>query len=394
MKVAGQLEFKWVGSILEIEKSVWDELAAPLDTPFLEYDWLSLLESSGSVTAETGWEPRFLLAYRDGKPAAACPLYRKSHSEGEFIWDYFWAEAAGALRTPYFPKLVGMSPVTPAAAFQFMIAPDLNRRETTSALCGEIVRRCREEGLAGIHFQYLHDDWVEPLRREGFAHWEHPCYVWENRGYATFEDFLSVFSKNGRRNIRREEKSLAERGVTVRVLSGNEIPPAWHAIMFRYYLATNEKFGFWAARYLTEDFFRGLFRVFRHRLVVSCAFADRTDTPLGMALLLHKGEKLWGRYWGSGEYVPELHFNVCYYAPVRWAITRGIRRFDPGIGGEHKVLRGFRAVSGSSLHRFLDPRLEILFQNNIEKLNARTRKMIRDLNEAVVQKKFMHNVNH
>ncbi len=394
MKGAGRLEFKWAGSVREIEKTAWDELAVPLDTPFLEYDWLALLESSRSVTAATGWEPRFLLAYRGGKLAAACPLYKKSHSEGEFVWDYFWAEAAGALRTPYFPKLVGMSPVTPAAAFQFLIAPDLDRSETASALCGEIVRRCRQEGMTGIHFQYVHDDWVETFRREGFALWEHPCYAWENRGYESFEDFLSVFSKNGRRNIRREEKSLAGRGVSVRVLAGDEIPPAWHKVMYRYYLATNEKFGYWAARYLNEDFFRGLFDVFRHRLAVSCAFRNGEDAPAGMALLLHKGDRLWGRYWGADEYVPELHFNVCYYAPVRWAIARGVRRFDPGIGGEHKVLRGFRAVAGSSLHRFLDPRLELLFQNNIGKLNARTRQMIRDLNEAVVQKEFVKNADH
>ncbi len=388
MNGAGRLEFKWVKSVLEVDKNAWDGLALPLDTPFLEYDWLSLLEASGSVTPRTGWEPRFLLAFRDGELAGACPLYRRTRSEGEFVYDYFWAEAAGALRTPYFPKLVGMSPVTPAAAFQFLLAPGEDRAAATAALCGEIVRYCREKGIPGVHFQYANPDWVEAFRKEGFAHWEHPCYLWENRGYSTFDDFLSVFSKNGRRNIRREEKSLAGRDVFVRMIAGDEIPFDWYKVMYGYYLSTNEKFGYWAALYLNEDFFRGLFRDFRHRLALSCAFQGDKPDPIGMALFLCKGDRLWGRYWGAREYVPELHFNVCYYAPIRWAIERGIRWFDPGIGGEHKVLRGFRAVAGSSLHYFLDPRLEALFKGNVGKLNARARKMIRDLNDAVAQKDF------
>jgi predicted N-acyltransferase len=388
MKAKGDLDFRWVGSIREVGREAWNALAVPAETPFLEYEWLELLETSRSVAPVTGWEPRFLAAYRDGNLAAAVPLYLKTHSEGEFVYDYFWAEAAGALKTPYFPKLVGMSPATPAAAFQFLIDAAEDATKTTAALCREIVRFCREQGIPGIHFQYANSGWVDAFREQGFSLWEHPCYLWVNNGYSSFDNFLSVFSKNGRRNVRREEKSLAGRGVTVCLLAGDEIPPSWHAIMYRYYLATNDKFGYWAARYLTEDFFRGLFRSFRHRLAVSCAFAGDEPEPVGMALLLRKGDRLWGRYWGSREYVPELHFNVCYYAPIRWAIERGVRYYDPGIGGEHKALRGFRAVAGSSLHYFLDPRLAALFKTNIGKINLRTRRMIRALNETVRQKDF------
>jgi predicted N-acyltransferase len=386
MKETSDMELRWVKSIRDIEKSAWDELAQPADTPFLEYDWLALLETSRSITPRTGWEPNFLTGWRNGQLVAACPLYRKTQSEGEFVYDYFWAEAADTMGLKYFPKLVGMSPVTPVSAFQFLIREGEARGEMVTALHAEMRRYCRAEKIMGIHLQYTHPAWVTPFTEAGFSLWEHPCYLWKNEGYRTFDDFLAVFSKNGRRNIRREEKNLAGLGITVRVLSGEEIPTDWYKIMFRYYLATNEKFGPWACLYLTEDFFKGIFLQFRHRLALSCAFREGETEPVGMALLLWKGGRLWGRYWGCAEYVRDMHFNVCYYAPIRWAIERGLQSYDPGIGGEHKVLRGFRAVAGASLHSFPDERFDAVFKGNIWKINARTRKMIQELNGAVVLK--------
>jgi predicted N-acyltransferase len=224
------------------------------------------------------------------------------------------------------------------------------------------------------------EQWVGTLIKAGFARWEHPCYLWTNNGYSTFADFTHGLSKNMRRNIRREEESILRQGVRIRVLEGDSIDPDWHELMYRFYVGTNQKFGYWAALYLTKDFFRGLFNEFRHRLVIVAAYKEREPTPLAMALFLTKGGKLWGRYWGSLEYVPELHFNVCYYTPLRWAISKGITAFDPGIGTEHKARRGFTACPGISLHVFSDPRFNLLFRTNIGRLNMHTRKTIQKLN--------------
>ena len=374
------LRITWAASVSAVNSEDWNSLARPLATPFLEYEWLSLLERSGSVCPETGWDPQYLLVSRDSRLVAACPLYRKTHSEGEFVFDYMWTEAAGKMGIRYFPKLVGMSPVTPVEAFQFLIHPEENREEMTEYLCRLIVERARELGLGGIHFQYVDPAWGAFLTRHGFTGWEHPCYLWTNPGYDSFEGFLSRFSKNTRRNIRREEASVAGQGITVHVLTGEDIDPGWHALMHRYYLNTNEKFGYWAALYLTGDFFRGLFREFRHRLALAAAFRVGETQPLAMALFLTKHDRLWGRYWGGRTFVPHLHFNVCYYAPFRWAIAHGIRYFDPGIGAEHKARRGFVARPVVSLHRFVDPRLDRLFRANVDTLNAYTRHAIAELN--------------
>ncbi|HEQ72019.1 MAG TPA: GNAT family N-acetyltransferase, partial [Spirochaetia bacterium] len=231
--------------------------------------------------------------------------------------------------------------------------------------------------------QYTLDDWVPLFTSLGYRIWEHACFLWENHGYKTFEDFLACFSKNQRRNIRREEQKLAERGITLSVRAGEEIPSEWSALMYSFYYGTNVKFGPWSCLYLTPAFFEGVFLRFRHRLVMVAAHDRRTPDPVGMAMFLRKGQRLWGRYWGSHAYIPHLHFNVCYYTPIRWAIAQGIRYFDPGIGSEHKARRGFVSRRGYSLHHFFDPRLQALFDDNIGRFNQLIREQIDDQNLAM-----------
>lgn len=383
MENSSRLSCEWLSSVHDVDRTAWNTLALPASTPLFEHEWLSFLESSGSVTPQTGWEPRILCVRRNGELSGAATLYRKTHSEGEFVFDYFWAQIAHKLGISYFPKLVGMSPLTPIPAFQFLVAPTLDHRAMAETMCEEIKRICDREALSGVHFQFANPDWTKIFTDLGFHAWEQPCYIWENRQYTAFDDFLSCFTKNQRRNIRREQESLAKRGIRIEARCGDEIDPGWAPLMYDYYFRTNEKYGPWNCLYLTEDFFIQIFNHFRHRLLLTAAFLPGEKEPVGMSMFLRKDDRLWGRYWGSREFVPQLHFNLCYYEPIRWAIDHRVRFFDPGIGAAHKSRRGFRSATVRSLHYFTDPRLNFIFKTNIGRINEMSRESIVTLNEAM-----------
>lgn len=375
------LKFKWLEGLSEVDAERWNALARPLETPFLEWDWLQMMEASGSTTAATGWHPRHLTAWSGRELVAAAPLYVKTHSAGEFVFDHAWADVAGRLNRPYYPKLVGMSPFTPMIGYRFLTAPGLDGAALTGCLLEEIERFCRHNGLAGCSFHFVDPPWAETLAGSGFCPWAHQSFVWENEGFLGFEDYLSRFTANQRRNIRRERLRLAGQGVRVDMVGGGELPRHLYAHMHAFYTRTNEQFGPWGCKYLTGDFFSLLAERFRERLVFAVASDGTRRAPVGMALLVAKGCNLYGRYWGCAREVEFLHFEACYYRPIEWAIARGIRKFDPGMGGGHKLRRGFRAVANYSLHRFMDPALRRLMERHIAAINRQEHEEIAALNQ-------------
>jgi predicted N-acyltransferase len=199
----------------------------------------------------------------------------------------------------------------------------------------------------------------------------------------SFEEYLATFSRNQRRNIRRERSVAARENLRISTLTGPDIRQTDLRFLYGFYERTNAQFGPWAAKYLNEAFFVGLAGDFRERVLLFRADREGAETPLAMSLLLTKGSQLWGRYWGSEERVDGLHFELCYYRPIEWAIAHGIQQFDPGIGGEHKVRRGFRAVPNHSLHRFSDRRLQALMAAHIHRINAHEQERIDQLNRAL-----------
>jgi hypothetical protein len=214
-------------------------------------------------------------------------------------------------------------------------------------------------------------EWSTTLPGSHFFAWQHQSFLWRNPGHRSFDDYLALFKSTQRRNIRRERQSITRQGITLRCLHGDEIDPGWAGPMFQYYLNTNAQYGPWAARYLNAAFFRGLFEQLRHRLMVVAAFTPAEPAhPAALSLLLRKGGELIGRYWGSAQAVKDLHFNLCFYEPIQWAIGQGLRTFDPGAGSPHKIARGFEAVINTSLHRFYPPVLKALFGRFIDGINA------------------------
>ncbi len=372
---------RWVAGLREVPREAWDALARPQATAFFEWDWLELLESSGSAVPERGWIPHHLTLWREGRLAAAAPLYIKLHSEGEFVFDRLWADAALRLGRRYYPKLVGMSPFTPMIGYRFLIAPGEPREETARRMAAEIERFCREAGISAAAFHFVDPAWAEEMAAVGYRPWLHQSYLWRNEGYRDLEDFLSRFTSGRRRAIRRERRALLAGGIETRMVPGEKIAPELYQRMWSYYVRTNDRFGPWGCRYLTRDFFAGLAKRFARRLVFSLAAADgRWDDPLAMALLVRKGDHLYGRYWGCREEIRFLHFEVCYYRPIEWAIAENIGFFDPGMGGEHKVLRGFVSIANRSLHRFFDPALAGLLQRHLGTINDLERNALEELN--------------
>jgi len=383
-KTSDAYSIVWKDGISGIDQSAWDELALPLKTPLLEWEWLRLLETSGSVRAETGWQPYHLTVWSDQRLVAAAPLYLKGHSSGEFVFDHAWADLAQRLGIRYYPKLVGMSPFSPVVGYRFLIVPDEDEKLITQLMVNAIDRLCIRNRISGCSFLFVDPDWQEQMERLGFIGWRHQSYAWKNSGFKTFADYLAVFNSNQRRNIKRERKTMQSLGISIKAFTGRRIPREFFPLMYAYYSRTNDQYGPWGCKYLTKEFFEGLYHHYRHRLLLMAAFdGSNSAFPLGISFLLKKADHLYGRYWGCVKWINHLHFNACYYSPIEWAIRHGIRRFDPGAGSSHKVRRGFEALANHSLHRFYDPQLVRIMQMHIGDINRLEQQQIDELNDAL-----------
>jgi predicted N-acyltransferase len=371
----------WLEKISAIGQDDWDALALPLKTPLLEWEWLRLLEDSGSLGPDRGWLPLHLCVYKDQRLVAAAPLYIKGHSAGEFVFDHAWANLAERLSIRYYPKMVGMSPFSPVIGYRFLIDPSEDETAMTALMVEQIDRFCMRNRIGGCSFLFVDPVWKKEIESLGFIGWRHQSFAWHNSGFETFEDYLSIFNTNQRKNIRKERRSVQRLGLQMQTLQGDQIPEDLFGLMYAYYADTNDRYGPWGCKYLTPQFFEGLRAGYRHRLLITAAYTrSGAREPVGMSFLLTKRDQLYGRYWGSREFFNHLHFNACYYAPIDWAISHGVKRFDPGAGSSHKIRRGFRAVANHSLHRFYDERMQQLMQSHIDEINRLEQEQIDALN--------------
>ncbi len=375
-----------------IDRESWNSLAADQPTPLLTWEWLNHLETSGSITADTGWQPVHMTFHEGEDMVGAVPLYLRDTSWGEFVFDFAFAELAEQLAKSYYPKLVGMSPASPVPAFGFLVAPGRESR-TTTKITAEMVKGirsfCVDRNIPVLQFNFVLPQWVGLLQSLGMQPWKHHGFEWRNEGFTTFDDYLERFRKNQRRNIRRERKSMESQHVTIRVIHGPDAPQLIYLRMAEYYLRTNAMFGPYAARFLGTRFFTDMPEAVRkHVWFVAAYEKDDPDDPLALAMLVRQGDRLLGRYWGTREDKKDLHFNVCYYTPIEWAIREGISTFDPGMGSSHKVRRGFRSVPNWSLHYFFDVDMQRILEANIDRINSYEGEQIALLDEAVPYKEY------
>ncbi|MEK0185859.1 GNAT family N-acetyltransferase, partial [Microcoleus anatoxicus] len=310
------------------------------------------------------------------------PLYVKSHSYGEFVFDNQWADLAQRLGVQYYPKLMGMTPFTPAEGYRFLIAEGEDEDELTGVMVSAIDHFCDRHNISGCNFLYVDPLWRQRMEQHGFSPWLHHSYIWQNQGYQNFDSYLGTFNANQRRNIKRERKAVETAGLLVKTLTGDEIPQAMFGQMYAFYENTCDKFGWWGSKYLTKRFFEQLHDNYRDRVLFVAAYDKEDDRqPMGMSFCLYKGDRLYGRYWGSLQEIDCLHFDACYYTPIEWAIDRGIQTFDPGAGGRHKKRRGFPATPNYSLHRFYNNRLAQILKSYIGQINEREQAEIDAVNQ-------------
>jgi predicted N-acyltransferase len=341
------VEASLLGGAAEVPAAEWDRLAGGID-PFTSHAFLTLLESSGSATARTGWRPRHLLLRRDGRAVAAAPLWLKSHSWGEYVFDQAWARAFERAGGRYYPKLQVAVPFTPVPGRRLLAADPADREALADALLATAARLA----VSSLHVTFCSEEEAALLAHRGCLVRRGIQFHWRNRGYRDFRDFLDSLKSERRKTIRKEREAVRRAGVTVEVLEGAAAAPVLEAF-FPHYLATVERR--WGGAYLTPSFFAGLARSLTDRLVV--VRASRQGRMLGAALNLLGGDTLYGRLWGALEEGRFLHFECCYYAALEFAIGRGLARVEAGAQGPHKLLRGYEPVWTWSAHWLADPAL-------------------------------------
>lgn len=375
-----QYTVSWIQKMAEIPQKAWDSMALPLKTPFLEWEWLNNLETSGSVQPATGWQPCHLTVWRDQTLIAAAPLYIKGHSYGEFVFDHQWANLAYRLGIEYYPKLLGMTPLTPAMGYRFLIASGEDEDLLTEIMISAIDHFCDRHNLSGCNFLFVDSNWKEKIEQYGFKSWLHHSYIWSNKNFETFDDYLTIFNANQRRNIKRERKAITKANLIMKNLTGEEIPHYLYPYIYRFYSSTCDKF-YGGSKYLTKRFFEQLYPHYSHRLMLAVAYSeDDEHKPVGMSFCIRKDENLYGRYWGSFQEYDCLHFEACYYKPIEWGIREGIKMFDPGAGGSHKRRRGFPATPNYSMHRFYNQKMSIILNNHIDEINFYEEQQIEAIN--------------
>ena len=331
----------------------WNALVGD-ESPFLEWEWLASLEESGAVGGRTGWASRPLVVREEGRLIAACPLYLKMHSEGEFVFDWGWANASERAGIPYYPKMLVAVPFTPVTGARFLVSPD-ERRDRWVPLLAEALRdTCVSNDLSGVHVNFCHEDELDSLEGLGFQVRYGLQYHWLNEGYDSFEDYLARFRSKRRNQIRRERRELGRQDVVIETHVGREIPDELFEPMYSFYKTTVQEH-FYGRQYLNFPLFELLRDHFRERLVF--IVARQGDELVAGTFNVAKEGALYGRYWGATRALRHLHFNVCYYAAIEYCIEQGISRFEPGAGGNYKQLRGFDPQPTRSAHFLRDPRL-------------------------------------
>jgi predicted N-acyltransferase len=345
-----------VRGIDRIPRQSWNRLLRPDDSPFLEWDWLYALEHSSSACARTGWLPLHLVVVRGegDRLAGACPLYLKTHSMGEFVFDQAWADAAGRAGLAYYPKLVVGVPFTPHTGRRFLSAPDVDPACVLELLGRALVSLCADNGLSSVHVNFCASAEADGLQRLGFLRRAGYQYHWKNDAFRCFDDYLAKLRHKRRYAIRHERAELEKQGVSIRVHRGDEVARAMFDLAFEFYADTVGKFS-WERRYLTRSFFRLLHEGFGRQVRLILAY--REGRPIAGTFNLEKAGVFYGRYWGCREQLKHLHFNVCYYAAIEHCIANRLARFEPGAGGEYKWLRGFDPVLTDSAHYLADPAL-------------------------------------
>jgi uncharacterized protein len=362
-----RLTVRVVEDLAEVPVASWDACAGP-DNPFVCHAFLQALEESGSATRETGWLPQHLLLEDDtGKLLGAVPMYLKSHSYGEYIFDHGWASGYERAGGRYYPKLLAAVPFTPATGPRLLLHPEAES-DAVDYLVAAMLEVAQRRKVSSLHVNFPPQAQWEKLGEHGFLQRLGRQFHWENNGYKSFDDFLEALNSRKRKQIRRERRDALEGGLEIETLNGPDLKPEHWDAFFRFYMSTSDRK--WGSAYLTREFFDLLHQRMADKVVL--VMTKKAGRYVAGALNLVGSDTLFGRNWGCVGDFPFLHFEVCYYRAIDFAIARGLKRVEAGAQGQHKIQRGYLPSPTYSAHWIRDPG----FQRAVADFCARERRAI------------------
>jgi predicted N-acyltransferase len=364
-----------VSTLSEIGQSAWDALVArqAKANPFLSFAFLHALHESGSASVESGWQPQFIVLYDGDHLAAAMPLYVKSHSYGEYVFDWAWADAYHRNGVEYYPKLLSAIPFTPVTGPRLMAVDDRARAALIEVLRG--TQQASE--VSSTHILYPPEEHVQQLADAGFMLRSGVQFHWLNAGYRDFDQFLATLEKKKRKNIRAERRKVADAGIVMRRVRGVDATDAHWRLFNRCYQHTYKAHH--STPYLNLDFFQRIGRTMAENILL--IIAEREGKPIAASLVIHNADTLFGRYWGELEHVPCLHFETAYYQPLEFCIEQKIAVFEGGAQGEHKMARGFLPTKTWSAHWLAHPAFADAIERFLEREKGGIDEYIDELND-------------
>jgi len=349
-------------SIDELDRGEWNGLAGA-QSPFLRHEFLAALEHTGCVGPSVGWLPRYIALSDERGLAGAVPAFVKSHSYGEFVFDFGWAQAYNRFGRRYYPKLTIAVPFTPATGARLLVRPDLDAESMRRRLIEAVEGEARAASLSSVHALFLD----EPDRAAlSGARWlaRRDCqFHWRNRGYASFEHYLETFTAEKRKKARRERRRVTEAGISFDTRLGSELDERLLDRVYAFHRDTFLRHGH--EPYLTREFFEEIRRTLGDALMIKIAL--HAGRPVAAAIFFWSPAALYGRYWGAAADYHSLHFETCYHQGIEFCIERGVERFEPGTQGEHKVSRGFEPTITWSGHWITDARFRAAIREYLER---------------------------
>jgi uncharacterized protein len=343
------LKLELVDSISKIDSESWDALVGGM--PLLSHAFLSALEESNSIGKGTGWQPCPMLVFDDKKLVGAIPLFVKSHSYGEYVFDWAWAEAYQKSGLHYYPKLIAAIPFSPITSQRLLVASVQNASEIQSRMVEALEEIMRNNEFSSVHLLFPNEDSAAILKQENWLQRHGVQFQWHNECFQSFDEFLSKLTQSKRKKIRQERNKVVNSGVVCRRVKGQDVTEEQWDFFYQCYC--NTYLDHRSTPYLTREFFKIIAKTMPENILLVMAHKD--GAPIASALNFYDQNTLYGRYWGCLEYVPNLHFEVCYYQAQEFCITEKIKYFEGGAQGEHKLARGFKPKTTCSFHKIAHP---------------------------------------
>ena len=353
-------------SINEIDKDQWDAIVPKNEYPFLKYEFLKLLELTGSTGISSGWVPMHLTLEHENKLIAGMPLYLKNNSQGEFVFDHSWANAFYQHGLDYYPKLVSSIPHTPASGPRLLIREGENKKELFAMIKEGVKNIAAKNNISSWHILFPKEDEVDFYDNSNLSIRKNAQFIWFNENFKSFEDYINSFRARHRKNVKKERDKIKKQELIIETFSGEDLNYDLLNKFYKFYLSTNiKRSGF--SGYLTKQFFLNFPTTLFNNLVIVFAKKKNNDEMVGGSLFFRDDQNLYGRYWGCIEEFDCLHFECCYYQGIDYCIKNKLQKFDPGVQGEHKIKRGFSPTETYSAHWIADERFREAIEDFVNK---------------------------